>query len=189
MRHALWFLALLAPLGCGPSPAQIEETSTPAASSPENAAVMPQTTVSQMELTMHDYSPTLGESRKPTFRVFAESAASTDQEAWTIERVRAVAEAKDQEPFVFAAARGIFDQANSKAELSGGVELTSGPVSVRMDDVVWDDAASTARTDKPIALSDSGTELSATAFEVQVKDQTYELKDARGRIALGARTP
>ncbi len=189
MRRGLWFVALLAPLGCGPTPAPIQETSTPAASAPETAAAGPQTTVSRMELTMHDYSPTLGESRKPTFRVFAESAASTDQKAWAIEGVRAVAEAKDQDPFVFAAARGIFDQANGKAELTGGVELTSGPVAVTMEDMVWDDATSTARTDKPITFRDSGTELDATAFEVQVNDQTYTLKDARGRIALGVRTP
>ena len=184
-------VAAAVPLGCGSPPEPTAEDADPTPALPGNGegASAAQTTVSRMELTMHDYSPTLGEERRPTFRVFAESASSADQKAWTIEGVRAVAEAKDQEPYVFAAAKGMFDQANSKAELIGGVELTSGPVSVTMEDVVWDDATSTARTDKPITFRDSGTELIASSFEVRVKEQAYVLTEPRGRFALGARRP
>ena len=166
----------LSPSGSG----GVSAVETPVAQSP--AA---QTTIRGMKLEMHYSSDTRGGLRKPVFTATMEEATAEAGNAYTAKGITARAEREGDSPITFKAADGFIDQENNTAKLWGGVRLERGNIVMDLEDVTWDNKSGTARSEHKLTFGDGTAALTASGMVLRTEDNSYTLRNPRGRIRLG----
>ena len=137
-----------------------------------------------VDLYMHDYTPTEGELRDPTFWLHAESGQlAEDEKVWSLQSTRAVIYREEQDLFM-EAREGWFDQERQVANLQGGVKLTAGSLVTDLEDVFWDNEQGTATSDRPVSVVNGETRLRAESLRISPDEDSLILRNGSGYVAL-----
>ncbi len=178
---AVSFAALV--VQCG-SPNRAASESVGQSSSGPAEKLSPEMSIQGLDLYMHNYAPTEGEARKPTFSVHADSGALTEVDrVWSLVGVRAVVYGKEQE-LEFAAGKALFDEENQRAELEDSVRLTSGAMEVSTERAKWDNQSQIVTADGQLAMRDGATELTAQSLVLDPNKKTFRITQAEGRASF-----
>ncbi len=162
------------------SKATPSERSSPPADSPKNMMAM-----RGVDLYMHDYTPTAGKLRDPTFWVHAESGQLAEGEkVWSLQGTRAVIYREDNEDLVVEARDGRVDQEQQVAMLKGDVRLTEGTLVVDLEDLLWENEKGTATSNRPVHITDGDTLLEAQNLLIDVDEGTLILGEGSGYVRL-----
>ena len=181
-RYAILIAAAALAAHCGSPPPVLDEEAAPAAETSELSGRMAMT---GMDLYLHDYRPTAGGARKPTIWVHSdEGEISTETSAWTLGRSRAVLYRENGEDIILQAMSGSFDETNETAQLSGGVNITTGSLAMELDEIEWDNEEGVARSSGPVTITQGRTLLSASSLVLNPAEDTMLLINGSGRIDL-----
>lgn len=199
-----WYCLLVAALlatGCG-GPATTPEGAPPASTTPgtatgpaasqappvRRAAARPEDMTLGGDMTLRFFENVLeaDQPQRPTFEISSPRCAMTEENVWTLEEARATVYSKEREETRFFAAAAIFDQNAETASLSGGVTVEMGTQRVEIEDITWSNADRTARSSRPVTVTDGETRLSAAAMEFLADSQTLLLNQLTGVVALTA---
>ena len=172
-----------------PAAAKQTPESVPQASPPETSdpTPPPQSTLAWkgVDLYMHDYGPTDGRLRDPTFWIHAEQGQRAGAgRTWSLQQTRAVIYREADENLVVEAAIGQFDEEAETARLSGRVRLSTGRLRVDLEELVWDNTKGLATSDRPVRVTDSETQLVASGILINPHDDTIVLNEGSGVIQL-----
>lgn len=139
-----------------------------------------------VDLYMHDYTPSDGEPREPTFWVHAESGKlSEGTKIWTLEDTNAVIYREVDEDLAIVAEHGRFDQNNDVAVLTGDVRLSTSEVVIYLEEVLWNNAEGVARSEKPLTVESGRTRLKADRAVIEPREDKLTLYNGSGMIQLG----
>lgn len=191
MRYAVLIALATTLVACGPA-TEIpltdsqapRESLAPGAKAPEkefeSAMIM-----KGVDLYMHDYTPTDGELRDPTFWVHAESGQlAEDEKIWALQSTRAVIYRDGDEDLVMEAREGWFDQERQVATLQGEVKLTAGSLVAELEELFWDNARGTATSDRPVRVTEGETRLSAEGLRITPDADSLVLRNGSGYVQL-----
>lgn len=163
------------------------QAEAPDSISVQSSEVAPQKSIvmAGMDLYMHDYLPTAGEARKPTFWVHAaEGELLEEEQVWALRETKAVIYRHGEEDLRLEADSGVFDEVNRVAHLLGRVRVHTASMDMEMAQIQWDNEASVAQSSEPLVLISGATRLYATGVILRPKDGTYELSQVSGRVAF-----
>lgn len=136
-----------------------------------------------MDLYMHDYEPTGGDVRNPTFWVHAEQGIlNEDDGLWTLENARVVVYRNEKEDIIVRAANCTFDQKNDVATLRNGLDLRAGTVTMKLEEIQWDNESGVARSIGEVLVAKGGTRLKASAMSLRPADGSFVLNGVSGRL-------
>lgn len=143
-----------------------------------------------LDLYMHDYSPTEGELRDPTFWIHADSAQLAQGErVWSLQGTRAVIYRDDEEDLVLEALEGEFDKDRQVAQLRGAVRLTTGSLIVDLEDLLWENEKGRATSGRPIHLEDENMRFHAESLLIKRDEGVIILGKGSGYMRLTEPTP
>ncbi len=143
-----------------------------------------------VDLYMHDYTPTEGELRDPTFWVHAESGQLAEGEkVWSLQGTRAVIYREKHDDLVVEAREGRVDQERQVAALQGDVSLTAGTLVVDLEDLLWENEMGTATSNRPVRITDGDTWLKAQTLLIEVDEGVLILEDGSGYVRLTEPSP
>ena len=138
-----------------------------------------------IDLYMHDYTPTEGELRAPTFWVHAESGQLAEGEkVWSLQGTRAVIYREDDEDLVVEARDGQVNQKRQVAVLKGDVRLTAGTLVVDLEDLHWENEKGTATSNRRVHITNGDTSLEAQNLLIDVDEGALILGKGSGYIPL-----
>ncbi len=143
-----------------------------------------------LDLYMHDYTPTDGELRDPTFWVHADSGQLAEGEkVWSLQGTRVVIYRDDDEDLVVEALEGKVDLDRQVAELRGAVRLTTGSLIVDLEDLLWENEKGSATSERPIHLVDGDTRLDAESLLIKRDEGLLILGEGSGYLRLTESAP
>lgn len=182
-RNGLLLLLLACLAQCG------AETAIPASETQdavgESTAAEPvrRMAMSGMDFYLHDYSPTHGTARKPTFWVHAEEGAlDEERKIWVLKQTRAVIYGEAGSQVTLEAEYGHFDETNETAQLRGGVIVIAGAITMELSEIEWDNEEGVARSGEPLMLADGETQLRAESLVLDPNKRTFKLTGVKGRL-------
>lgn len=143
-----------------------------------------QADASDMDLYMHDISPTGDARRKPTLWVHAARGQLKPDSSWTLADARAVIYREQNEDIRLESRLGSFDESKKVAVLEGGVKVDAGAVELQTDSVSYDNAKRVVQTHSPVQLSDGQTLLNAQGATLEPDDGSVTLTDVTGMLSL-----
>lgn len=196
MRCAILVAFPLLVASCGQPPGSVPE-SDPVSESRPSASIDPAEDPPRSimagrgrDLYMHDYSPTDGELRDPTFWVHADSDQLAEGEKqWSLQGTRAVIYRDDEEDLVVEALEGEVDLDRQVAELRGAVRLTVGSLIVDLEDLLWENEEGTATSDHPIHLVDENMRFDAESLLIKRDEGVIILGEGSGYLRLTESAP
>lgn len=199
MRYGVLMALMYLCAGCGQSPDEVSNASAPAApeqpllnlaAAPAEDAAPNAMSMEGVDLYMHDYTPTAGKLREPTFWVHADSGqlAEGDQ-VWSLQNTRAVIYRADDEDVIVDAAEGEFDQEREIAFLTGSVRLTVGTLVVELERLAWDNKLGTATSEDPVRVTEGDMRLIANRLRINPDDDELHLEEGSGYVPLVETTP
>ncbi len=166
-----------------------ESTQSPSVDTPEDP---PRNVMAMLgpDVWMHDYTPTEGEPRDPTFWVHADSGQLAEGEkVWSVQGARAVIYRDDEEDLVVEALEGEVDEDRKVAELRGAVRLTVGSLIVDLEDLLWENEKGTATSNHAVHLVDANMRLDAKSLLIRRDEGVLILGEGSGYIRLTEPTP
>lgn len=196
MRRMLLVAMSLLLVSCGQTsetasePGPVSEATPAGHSSPATELPRNMMAMRGVDLYMHDYAPTEGELRDPTFWVHAESGQLAEGgKVWSLHRIRAVIYREDNEDLVVEARDAQVNQEEQVAALQGDVRLTAGTLVVDLEDLLWENEKGTATSDHPVYITDGDTRLEAQSLSINVDDGALILGEGSGFIRLTVPRP
>ena len=143
-----------------------------------------------VDLYMHDYTPTEGELRDPTFWIHAGSGQLAEGEKmWSLQSIRAVIYREDDEDLIVEARDGQVNQEKQVAVLRGDVRLTAGTLVVNLEDLLWENEKGTATSKHPVHITDGYMRLEAQSLSIDVDGGALILGEGSGYIRLREPSP
>lgn len=181
----LFLILVIGAVSCNQTETPRTEASGPAPVEEPAAPAQKHITMAGMDLYMHDYSPTAGEVRKPTFWVHAAKGELIEEnQIWALTHTKAIVYRRGEEDLILEAAFGLFDEANKIAHLNGNVRIHTASMDMEMAQIQWDNEASVVRSLEPLDLIAGNTRLHAAGVILRPEDGTYELSEVSGRVAF-----
>lgn len=185
--HPLPFLlavsALFAGCGNGSAPEVL-----PAPHSEPVAPRQPrdQLTSKTLELFLYDKKAAGTQTVKPRFKIVAENGAFTDEQTWSIEKVRATIYSSRGEDIFMEASQGTLDQRKDqeKAFLRGGVVLQTGSTRVELRSLQWLNEEGVIRSDEPVTITGDDIQMTAPSLLYYPDDDLLELSGVALSIDL-----
>lgn len=196
MNRLLQLICLLALLtGCGyrggtPPKAEGSRSDRDANGRALKAAVGAGMEMTGIDLYVHRKNPLTGVPQFPKLWIHADRFTLLDSQTYAFESAQAViyGDREDNQVILMEAGRGVFEQ-DRRAELSGGVVLTTDALTLRTEAAVWERQnapdSEQVRVDTPVAIEDPHVVLAAGAARLYPELKTFELRDARGTIRFG----
>jgi len=193
-RFALVGLALLL-AGCGksgtvPDTASRPESRSEAARQALKAAAGAGMEMAGIDLYVHKKNPLTGVPQTPKLWIHADRFSLRDDQTYVFQSARAVVygDKEEDQAIVMEAAEGVFEQ-DRRAQLSGGVVLTAGTLTLKTGAAVWeqqaDPAAEQVLVDTPITIDDPRLVLAAGSARLYPERKEFELRDVRGTLRFG----
>lgn len=188
-RLALIAVGLLM-AGCG------DKTSPPVqqtSAAPEISEALPnpgEISMQDINLYLHDTSPTTGGARKPSFWVNAHKFSMQEEGNWLFKDARAViyGESQADENIILESKSGTFEEGIG-AILEDGVVATIGDMILHLDHIIWKNPSENERgvaySDAPLTIDGADTHLSADSVRLYPKEKTFELVRVAGSIYVG----
>jgi hypothetical protein len=193
MRRMLWTVLLgLALTGCTKQPAPAPAPA-PVVSS-EEGEQQNMGTMGDVNLYLHDMSPTAGQAKKPTLHLHTESAKQINETTWAFQDADAVIydkKAKDSENDKLVelwAKEGTFEEGKS-ANMKGGVKAKMSTMTIELQDIEWQnpdkDKPGEARSDNPVTVTDPQMELQAKSLRIYPDTKEIEFTTVTGTVTFG----
>ncbi len=196
MRCAILVAFPVLVASCGQPPGSVAEsepvsqsTPSPSVDTPEGP---PRNVMAMLgpDVWMHDYTPTEGEPRDPTFWVHADSGQLAEGEkVWSVQGARAVIYRDDEEDLVIEALEGEVDEDRKVARLRGDVRLTVGSLIVDLEDLLWKNEEGTATSNHAVHLVDENLRLHAKSLLIKRDEGKFILGEGSGYIRLTGPAP
>jgi len=157
-----------------------------AASAPAQTPAGNTVVMEDLNLYLHSSDPSFGEIEDPTFWVHAARGEQLDGKRWALEGAKAVIYRKPEDDLVLVAETGTLDQDGQTAKLAGGVQVTSGPMAVQIEEIAWDEAQRVARSDYVATLSHGDNRIVGDSIAIFPDDDRVELGGGTATIQLAA---
>jgi hypothetical protein len=191
MKRMLWTLLLgLAAAGCTKQPAPAPAPAVAPAEEGEQSMG----TMSNVNLYLHDMSPTAGEAKKPTFHLHTDEGRQIDENTWMFQNADAVIYNKkpkgpeDEKLVELWAKEGRFEEGKS-AYMKGGVKAVMGTMTIELQDIEWQnpdkDKPGEARSDNPVTVIDPQMELQAKSLRIYPDTKEIEFTMVTGTVTFG----
>ena len=199
MRYGVLMALMFLCAGCGRAPEEVSKAPAAAApdqplldlaAAPAKDATPNAMTMEGVDLYMHDYTPTAGKLREPTFWVHADSGQlAVGDQVWSLQNTHAVIYRADDEDVIVEAVEGEFDQEKEIAFLTGSVRLTVGSLVVELERLAWDNKLGTATSDDPVRVTEGDTRLIASRLRIDPEKNELHLEEGSGYLPLVETTP
>jgi len=191
-RLFLLSLVLLLFAACGgrqpaPAPEAAASTEAPKSTTETLAGVADGLVMSGIQLFLYDKGPAVeGVTRKPVLRIEADKFTMLAEKEWAFEGARAFFTTKDEgEEYLIEAAQGNFKE-DEHADLKGGVVAHMGAMTIKMEQVLFENAAGeapkVARSETPVTVDDPGMQLEASGVRLFPDEKRFELDNVTGWV-------
>lgn len=186
-RSTASLLLLLA--GCGhiyaPPPAEPHAANT--AGSTVSESMME---AKGVDLWLYDEAPTAGADRKPTCWVHADAFTLENDNAWMLDRAKAIIYAREADtPDIDIEARhGRFEE-SKMAYLRDGVTATVGTVHLQMEDVEWLNEERVLQTEHAGSITTDTMQLDVESLRLYPAQHRIEMTRVTGTVTLEGNEP
>lgn len=187
MKYELLTTVSLLLISYGQTPETGADTEPSAQGTPAPAQKLPQNVLAMrgVDLYMHDYAPTNGELRDPTFWIHADAGQLAEGEkVWSLQKTKAIIYREDDEDLHLEAIEGLFDQERQEVILKGAVRLSIGSLVVDLEDVVWINEENVATSNRPVHLENENITLDAKSLLIKPGENVLKLGEGSGSIRL-----
>lgn len=146
-----------------------------------------------MDLITYNTDPAGEGTRPPTFRLRANEGVQVDDDIWELTGVTAAIYRLDGEPIRIQSVNARYDasagEGNETAVMTGDVAVMSGEMTLRMDEIHWDNAKGLAWSDTPITIERGQDRAYAKRLRIRPHENKFILQNGRGRLPLSGTRP
>lgn len=135
-----------------------------------------------MTLRFYDDAPSGEIGELPRFELASSRCRYEEGDVWTFEDADAVIRTDIDTEMRIEAGYGRVDHRTKHAFMEGGVRLTSGDLTIVMEELTWSNAERVASSDQPVRITQGGTDLRANAMKLFPDENRVVLVETRGRI-------
>jgi len=172
---------------CGSKQPPPQPPQPPVAAASDDAALPPADNAQMTEFFFYRAAPG-GVEPRPSFVMRTPRVSITIEGMAVLEQVEAEIYGRDNLLTTIGAERGRFDQETKTATMEGNVVLERGTMRIDMQDLVWRDEERMAKTEKPVHITDEGTQLSADNLEFHADEDALLLDNLTGDVTLAGRS-
>ena len=136
-----------------------------------------------MTLRFYDDTPSGEMGELPRFELASSRCRYEEGDVWSFQDADAVirGDGNDTEMRI-EAGFGRVDHRTKHAFMEGGVRLTTGDLTIEMEELTWSNAERVASSEQPVRILQGGTDLEASSMRLYPDESRVVLQEAQGRI-------